>query len=88
MSKIIETNISLSDFQSRVIEEDWDIYVKYFTNSTEIKSKIYIDILGMQVGKSIPEDCVISELKYDDFHLSCYIEHAEWKGIKFAYRTN
>ena len=89
MIKIIETNISLDennlmkDHQSRVIEvTSWEEYVNYYKKNTEMNFK---SLTGL-VGSSLPRCAEISELKYDGFHLSCYVTDGFHETLKLAYR--
>ena len=84
MIKIIETNLSLDgngnivDHQSRVIEiEIWEDYVN------EIKENISVfrkSILGCLNGYTIPKKSEVSNIIYDDFHLSCNVYNSA--GVK------
>lgn len=89
--QVIETNLSIGDenvikdHQARVIEvEDWDTYCKTFEEyngkAVYFKSKsIY--------GYSIPPNCNITDLIYDDIHLSCMVLHTSgFITKKLAYR--
>lgn len=74
MLQVIETNLScdkdkIMDFQCRIVEvENWDSYTKayceYGGNKVEFKS------LDMP-GPSLLESMELTNLKYDNFHLSC-----------------
>jgi len=92
MIKVIETNLSLDsnenivDHQSWVIEvENWEDYVN------EIKENISVfrkSILGCLSGYTIPKKSEISNIIYDDFHLSCDIYNsAGAKSKKLAYKS-
>jgi hypothetical protein len=83
--RIIETNLSIGneneiiDHQSRVIEVDsWDKFVN------EIKDSKSIDRQGTLWGLTLPRQCRIENLKYDDFHLSCDV-YTDKKQKKLAY---
>jgi hypothetical protein len=72
MVKIIETNLSIGnnneifDHQSRVIEvESWDDFVN------EIKEGKSIDRKGTLWGLTLPRQCRVENLKFDEKHLSC-----------------
>lgn len=77
MIQVIETNLLINfeddilDHQSRIVEvEDWDTYCKayreYNGKAISFKSKT-------MPGDSVKSDCLLSKLRYDDFHLSCDI---------------
>lgn len=95
MIKIIETNISLEkdnimkDHQSRVIEtKSWEEYVTYFKKNMETnRSESRFKSLTGLVGSSLPKYGEITELKYDDFHLSCYVTDGFHETLKLAYRV-
>lgn len=94
MIKIIETNISLDennlmkDHQSRVIEaKSWDEYVNYYEQNIEMnRTESRFKSLTGLVGSSLPRFGEISELKYDGFHLSCYVTDGFHETLKLAYR--
>lgn len=94
MIKIIETNISLDidnlmkDHQSRVIEADsWDEYIRYYKQNIETnRNESTFKLLTGLVGSSLPKYGEISELKYDDFHLSCYVTDGFHETLKLAYK--
>lgn len=90
MIKVIETNLSLDgkgiikDHQNRVVEvNSWEDYCKAFNDycgkPVEFKS------LTHMIGNSIPKEVVLSNLKYDEFHLSCDIWNGMFKTKKLAY---
>ena len=96
MKVIIETNLSLKDgvivdHQSRVIEaKSWDEYVEYYRQNIESdrKHSKFKSLTGL-FGDSLPRYGDIKELKYDNFHLSCY--HTNPNGqvtMKLAYLCN
>lgn len=95
MIKIIETNISLDkdnimkDHQSRVIEaKSWDEYVNYYEQNIEMnRTESRFKSLTGLVGSSLPKYGEITELKYDDFHLSCYVTGSNCETLKLAYRV-
>ena len=74
--QVIETNLScdqdkIMDFQSRIVEvENWDSYTRayreYSGNKVEFKS------LDMS-GPSLLDGMELTNLKYDNFHLSCTV---------------
>ena len=80
--KVIETNISFSyikeisdffiniqDHQSRVIEiSDWDSYINYYLDPMNDKWRNIFPA-------TLPYFAEISELKYDDYHLSCIVNN-------------
>ena len=87
MVQIIETTINMKDHQSRVIkysswEEYCQLYDNYDGNSTEF-------INGTLLGVSLPNQAMITQLKYDDFHLECFIKLYDDTWCKrFAYLIN
>lgn len=74
--RVIEVNLScdqdkIMDFQCRIVKvENWDSYIKvyceYEGNKVEFKS------LDMP-GPSLLEGMELTNLKYDNFHLSCTV---------------
>lgn len=75
---IIDKNNIIRDHQSRVIEADsWDEYCKAHKNydgkAVFFKSKV-------MKGNSIQSNCKISNLKYDEIHLSCNITKLKDNG--------
>lgn len=93
MVQIIETNLSIKDgqvfdHQSRVVEaESWDEYVCYYKENIEPdRHHSKFKSLTSMLGDSLPRYGKVSELKYDNFHLSCY--HTNFNGqitMHFAY---
>lgn len=93
MVKIIETNLSLDktgairDHQSRIIEvQDWDIYCKAY----EKYNGEYLEFLSETMpGATLMSNCKVTELVYDDIHLSCIIEKEKgiFKTKRLAYRV-
>ena len=91
MIQVIETNLSIDndniirDHQSLIVEvEDWDTYCKAFEKyngkAVHFKSKT-------MHGNSILSNCSITDLIYDDIHLSCMILHQSgFITKKLAYR--
>lgn len=91
MVRIIETNLifdgdkNLRDHQSRVVFADsWQNYIdEYLNYNGECVNKFKIDITNSEtgvIGNSIPKQCKIENLVYDNLHLSCDIER--YSGIK------
>lgn len=77
MIQVIETNLSIDkdnvirDHQSRIVEvEDWDAYCKAFEKYNG--EAVYFKSKTMP-GNSISSNCTITDLIYDDIHLSCMI---------------
>ena len=90
--KIIETNISMKDgqvydHQSRVVEADsWDEYIEMYEEYDGSPVDRFKAISEM-IGKSIPKDVEILNLKYDDKHLSCDFKNKDgWIEKKLAYK--
>jgi hypothetical protein len=89
--QVIETNLSIDkdniirDHQSRIVEvEDWDTYCKAFEEYNG--EAVYFKSKAMR-GYSILSNCTMTDLIYDDIHLSCMVLHQS--GIvtkKLAYR--
>ena len=80
MIQVIETNLSIDkdnairDHQSLIVEvEDWDTYCKAFKEysgeAIYFKSKT---MPGNSIS-SISSNCIITDLIYDDIHLSCMV---------------
>lgn len=75
MIQVIETNLSIHkdniirDHQSRIVEvEDGDTYCKAFEEYNG--EAVYFKSKSMR-GYSISSSCTITDLIYDDIHLSC-----------------
>lgn len=90
---VIETNFSMKDgeiydHQSRVIEvEDWEDYILTFTEYDGTPVDVFKTITHL-IGYSIPKDVKISNLKYDEYHLSCDLIHKDgWIEKKVAYKS-
>ena len=91
MIQVIETNLSIDkddtirDHQSRIIEvEDWDTYCKAFEKYNG--EAVYFKSKTMR-GYSILSDCTMTDLIYDDIHLSCMVLHPSgFITKKLAYR--
>ena len=91
MIQVIETNLSIDndniirDHQSRIVEvEDWDTYCKAFEKYNG--KAVYFKSKTMP-GNSISSNCSITDLIYDDIHLSCMILHQSgFITKKLAYR--
>lgn len=91
MIQVIDTNLSIDndniirDHQSLIVEvEDWNTYCeafeKYNGKAVYFKSKT-------MPGNSISSNCSITDLIYDDIHLSCMILHQSgFITKKLAYR--
>ena len=91
MIQVIETNLSIDeddvirDHQSRVVEVyDWDTYCRAF----EKYNGIAVDLPSKTMrGYSIPPNCIITDLTYDDIHLSCLVTNLMGQVVKkLAYR--
>lgn len=72
------------DHQSRIVEANsWADYCKvfqeYIGDSVEFKS------LTLMKGDTIPKNCSVTNLTYDEFHLSCDIMKYEIRTKKLAY---
>ena len=91
MVKIIETNLSLDktgairDHQSRIVEATaWDRYCRAYENydggCVEFHSKT-------MPGATLKSNCLLTELIYDDTHLSCIIEKGIFKTKRLAYKA-
>lgn len=91
MVKIIETNLSLDktgairDHQSRIVEATaWDIYCKEY----EKYNGGYLEFLSETMpGATLMSNCLLTNLVYDDVHLSCVIEKGIFKTKRLAYRV-
>ena len=79
MVKVVETNLSMKDgkiydHQSRMVKaESWEEYIDYYKRNikSDREHSKFKTLTGM-FGDSLPRYGNLSELKYDDFHLSCY----------------
>lgn len=74
----------IMDHQSRIVEANsWEDYCKafqeYIGDSVEFKS------LTLMKGDTIPKNCSVTNLIYDEFHLSCDIMKYEIRTKKLAY---
>jgi hypothetical protein len=91
--KVIETHISLDeygnykDFQSRVIEvKSWNSFIEEIKNK---KVVMRFSAIGKLMGASLPRNAEISDLKYDEMHLSCLVINSMgMKFLKLAYLIN
>ena len=91
MIQVIETNLSIDkdnlirDHQSRIVEvEDWDTYCKAFEEYNG--EAVYFKSKAMR-GYSILSNCTMTDLIYDDIHLSCMVLHRSgFITKKLAYR--
>ena len=88
--KIIKTNIigigdfvddatKITDHQSRIVEADsWEQYVlHYYRNSSFFRNKF---------PRTLPEQCTISRLDFDDYHLSCIIDNGDFLTYRLVYK--
>ena len=91
MIQVIETNLSIDkddiirDHQSRIVEvEDWNTYCKAFEEYNG--EAVYFKLKTMRVY-SILSNCTMTDLIYDDIHLSCMVLHPlGFITKKLAYR--
>lgn len=91
MVKIIETNLSLDktntiqDHQSRIVEAlDWDTYCKAYKNY----NNGYVEFHSKTMpGATLMSNCLLTELVYDDIHLSCIIDKGICKTKRLAYKV-
>lgn len=91
MIQVIETNLSIDkdniirDHQSRIVEvEDWDTYCKEYENYNGGCVEFYSETMP---GVTLTSNCKITELEYDDIHLSCIIEKRIFKTKRLAYKV-
>ncbi|MEI2465116.1 hypothetical protein [Niallia taxi] len=92
MVKIIETNLSIMDWdgeviadhQSRVIEvSSWQDFI---VEIKEAKTVERPSVIGSMHGNSVPRECRVDNLQYDEKHLSCDIIYGNGvKSKKLAY---
>lgn len=89
--KVIESNLSIGkdkfiiDFQSRVVEaESWEEYVRSFEEYDGLAVE-FLHVSNM-IGNSIPKNAKITNLNYDDRHLSCEIHKDDFIIYKLAYK--
>lgn len=80
MVKIIETNLSvdgennIKDHQARwILINDWKDYCKKYQNYSG--RRVYYSIASSMPGVDIPADAEITNLQFDEYHLSCDIQH-------------
>lgn len=93
MKKVIETNISLdnmgqqADFQSRVIEvESWELFIEEIKSGKSVTRNCKV---GSSFGTSVPRFGKISNLKFDENHISCDITNIfGLQTRKLAYLVN
>lgn len=90
--KVIETNLSIKngeifDHQSRMVSVDsWEDYIKAFVEYDGLAGGGFYAITNM-LGNSIQKNAEISNLQYDEFHLSCDIKYKDgWTEKKLAYK--
>lgn len=87
--KIIETNVSgdfvgnftkIIDHQSRVIEADsWEQYVLHYYS---MESSFFRN----KFPQTLPRQCTISCLNWDNHHLSCIIDNGHFLTYRLAYK--
>ncbi|MFL1672612.1 hypothetical protein [Paenibacillus dendritiformis] len=74
MTKVIETNLSIKDgeivdHQSRVVEvESWDSLIQEIKEGKSISRS---SIIGNLHGKTLLDNSIIENLKYDENTISC-----------------
>lgn len=91
MIQVIETNLNIDkdntirDHQSRIVEvEDWETYCKAFEEYSG--EAVYFKSKTMR-GYSILSNRTMTNLIYDDIHLSCMVLHSSGSiAKKLAYR--
>lgn len=91
MIQVIETILSIDkdgiikDHQPRIVEvKDWDTYCKAFEKYNG--EAVYFKSKAMR-GYSILSNCTMTDLIYDDIHLSCMVLHpSSFITKKLAYR--
>lgn len=94
MVKIIETNLSvdgennIKDHQARwVLIDDWRDYCKKYQNYSG--RRVYYGVASSMPGVDIPADAKITNLQFDEYHLSCDIYHLDHFVTKrFAYKLD
>ena len=93
MIEIIETNLltdgenNIYDHQARIVKvEDWNTYCKAFKEYNG--ERVHFKSITMP-GDTIPADCEVYKLAYDNYHLSCKIVQShEFKIIKLVYNIS
>lgn len=92
MVKVIETNLSIDktgairDHQSRIVEVlDWDTYCKEYENYDGVGVEFHSK--STMPGATLMSNCLLTELIYDDIHLSCIIEKGIFKTKRLAYKV-
>lgn len=94
MVKIIETNLSvdgennIKDHQARwVLIDDWRDYCKKYQNYSG--RRVYYGVASSMPGVDIPADAKITNLQFDEYHLSYDIHHRDHFVTKrFAYNID
>ena len=91
-TKVIETNLSIKegeifDHQSRMVSVDnWEDYIQAYVEYDGLAVGGFRAITNM-LGNSIQKDAKISNLQYDEFHLSCDIKYKDgWTEKKLVYK--
>ena len=87
MVKIIETNLSVNgennikDHQARlVLIDDWKDYCQEYQNYSG--HRVYYSIASSMPGADIPADAKITNLQFDERHLSCDITNRDHSTTK------
>lgn len=82
MVKIIETNLSvdgennIKDHQSRwILINDWEDYCKKYQNYSG--RRVYYGVASSMPGVDLPADAKITNLQFDECHLSCDITNRD-----------
>lgn len=94
MVKIIETNLSvdgennIKDHQARwILINNWEDYCKKYQNYSG--RRVYYGVASSIPGVDIPADAKITNLQFDECHLSCDIHHRDHFVTKrFAYKLD
>ena len=86
--EIIETNLSIDenniirDHQSRIVEADsWDEYCEAYERYKCNCKPVWFKPKNESIGFTIAMNCSISNLKYDNLHLSCDITKQDRKSV-------
>lgn len=82
MVKIIETNLSvdgennIKDHQARwILIDDWNDYCKKYQNYSG--RRVHYGTASSMPGADIQADVKITNLQFDEYHLSCDITHRD-----------
>ena len=65
-------DLEFKDHQSRIIEfDDWEKYIDFFLNYNGDYVNNCNSVYGCLMGVTLPKHATITNLEYDNYHLSC-----------------